>query len=339
MRRAAPAGVLLCGIVSVFLSSCSDDSPTSVSAAQPSFATTSSNTCDPKTRPGKLIDKVATPSPAWGVAVRDDGLTFFSEPFIDMVGITSTSARTILGSIPSSSWPLGLAFSPDGGTAYVTHLFSSDVGIIDVATSREIGTISAGGGSPFVVRVSPDGERLFIATNANVVLIVSTATREVLKTVQVGFAPNGFAVHPDGRIMYVSAFAGGTVDEVDMFTGTVLRTFFVGGTPQDMAVNRKGTRLYVANEIGVLNEVDLLTGASAPDIALKGGGFGLGVTPDDGEAYVAEPGNGLVEVFGLQTRKLSRSIAVGGEPRRVAFSQQGKIGAISNMSGYVTFVR
>jgi DNA-binding beta-propeller fold protein YncE len=178
-----------------------------------------------------------------------------------------------------------------------------------------------------------------VATNTNVVLIVSTATREIVKSVEVGFAPNAFAVHPDGRMMYVSAFLGGTVSEIDMITETVLRTFFVGGVPQDMAVNRKGNRLYVANEIGVLNEVDLLTGVSAPDIPLKGGAFGLGVTPDDGEAYLAEPGTGLVEVFGLQTRRLSRTITVGGEPRRVAFSEQGRIGAISNMAGYITFVR
>jgi YVTN family beta-propeller protein len=337
MRRAAPAGVLLCTVVSVLLTSCSDDAPTAVSAAEPSFAATATSTCEPKTRPGKIVEKVTT-SPTWGVAVRDDGLTYYAEPFNDNVGITSTSTRRILGAIPSSSWPLGLAFSPDGGTAYVTHLFSADVGIIDVASAQEVGKIPTSS-SPFVVRVSPDGERLFIATDANVVLIVSTATREIVKTVEVGFAPNAFAVHPDGRMMYVSAFAGGTVSEIDMITETVLRTFFVGGTPQDMAVNRKGNRLYVANEAGVLNEVDLLTGASAPDIPLKGGGFGLGVTPDDGEAYVAEPFTGLVEVFGLQTRKLTRTIAVGGEPRRVAFSQQGKIGAISNMAGYITFVR
>jgi YVTN family beta-propeller protein len=278
-------------------------------------------------------------APAWGVAVRDDGLTYFAQPFNDLVGITSTSSRTILGSIPSSSWPLGLAFSPDGGTAYVTHLFSNDVGVIDVASATEVGKISTGDASPFVVRVSPTGGRIFIATNNTQVLIVSTPSLHILKTVEVGFAPNAFAVHPDERRMYVSAFLGGTVTEVDMINGKVLRTFLVGGTPQDMAVNKKGNRLYVANEDGYLNEIDLLTGVSAPNIPLQGGGFGLGVTPDDVEAYVAEPGTGLVEVFGLQTRKLTRTIAVGGEPRRVAFSQQGKIGAISNMAGYVTFVR
>jgi YVTN family beta-propeller protein len=244
-----------------------------------------------------------------------------------------------LSSEPILSQGSWRTFSPDGGTAYVTNLLSNSVSIIDVASGQSVGTISTGSASPFVVRVSPDGERLFIATNGNVVLVVSTATREIIKTVEVGYAPNGFAVHPDGRIMYVSSFIGGTVAEVDMVTEQVLRTFFVGGTPQDMTVNRKGTRLYVANEQGYLNEIDLFSGEQLPNIVLAGGGFGVGVTPDDGEAYVSEPAAGLVQVFSLQTRKLSRTINVGGEPRRLGFSQQGKIGAIANMAGYLTFVR
>jgi len=341
MRRAAPAGVLLCGLVSALVG-CANDTPTSNSPASTEYAaaSSSSQSCNPKTRPGKIVEKVPTPA-AWGVAVRDDGLTYFAEPFDAAVGITSTTTRTLMGAIPTgdNSNPIGLAFSPDGGTAYVTNLGTNSVGVIDVASARLVETISTGDASPFVVRVSPDGEQLFVATNGNLVLVVNTATRQIIKSIEVGFAPNGFAVHPDGRIMYVSAFESGTVSEVDMFTGTVLRTFFVGGVPQDMAINRKGSRLFVANEAGFLNEIDLFTGQSAPDIPLAGGGFGVGVTPDDGEAYVAEPGNGLVQVFGLQTRKLSRQINVGGEPRRIAFSSQGKIGAISNMAGYITFVR
>jgi YVTN family beta-propeller protein len=309
-----------------------------LSSSGPSFATTAASSCDPKTKPGNIVEKVITPA-AWGVAVRDDGLTYFTEPFANGVGITSTRTRTVDGFIETGIDPIGAAFTPDGGTAYVTNLLSNTVSVINVATSTQVATISTGDASPFVVRVSPDGERLFVATNGNLVLIVATATNEILKSVEVGFAPNGFAVHPDGRMMYVSSFLGGTVSEVDMVTEQVVRTFFVGGTPQDMAVNRKGNRLYVANEAGFLNEIDLFTGDQLPNIPLTAGGFGVGVTPDDKEAYVSEPGAGLVQVFNLQTRQLSRTINVGGEPRRLGFSQQGKIGAIANMAGYLTFVR
>jgi len=340
MRRVAPMGVLLCGIVSLLAGGCSDDSPTASAAASqaaPSLATAAAS-CEPRTRPGKIVEKVITP-PAWGIAVRDDGLTYFTQPFADGVGITKLSTRTVDGFIGTGDDPIGAAFSPDGNTAYVTNLLSHDVSIIDVLTGEKVGTISTGDLAPFVVRVSPDGERLFVATASNAVLVISTATREIIKTVTVGSLPNGFAVHPDGRMMYISSFQAGTVAEVDLVTEQVLRTFAVGGTPQDMALNRKGSRLYIANEAGYLNEIDLFTGEQLPNIPLAGGGFGVGVTPDDGEAYVSEPRTGLVQVFSLQTRKLTRTIEVGGEPRRLGFSQQGKIGAVANMAGYLTFVR
>jgi YVTN family beta-propeller protein len=337
MRRAAPSGVLLYCLASVLVG-CADEAPTGTLPESPSFAFASTGTCEPGTRPGKIVEKVVTP-PAWGVAVRDDGLAYFAAPFQDAVGITSTRTRTVDGFIQVGDQPLGVAFAPDGQTAYVTNLFSSTVSVIDVATASEVATIPLGGAAPFVVHVSPDGERLYVSASGNQVFIFETATRSLVKTVEVGAEPNGFAVHPDGRMLYVSSFSGRTVSEIDMVTETVLRTFDVGGTPQEMAVNRKGNRLYVANEARFLSEIDLQTGEQLPIIPLAGGGFGVGVTKDDGEAYVALPSAGLVQVFNLQQRKLTRQINVEGEPRRIAFSEQGSIGAISNMRGYITFVR
>src|SRR3989440_8013538 len=44
-------------------------------------------TCQPKTHPNGVIDKVTTP-PAFGIAVRDDGLAYFTEFQNGGVGIT-----------------------------------------------------------------------------------------------------------------------------------------------------------------------------------------------------------------------------------------------------------
>ena len=347
MCRTLIAGLVACSSA-VLLSSCASDAapPTEQSASSfppgtPGvvFDVTGPACGQPPTHPtGLVIDSVNTPS-AFGIAVRDDGLTYFTELFNGGVGITSTQTRTLDGFIPTGQIPTGVAFAPDGATAYVTNQGSQNVGVIDVATAQQVSTIFTLAGSPLVVRVSPDGSRLFVATASTTVYIVDTRSQQIVGSVEVGFIPNAFAVHPDGRIIYVSAAASGTVSEVDMFTGTVLRTFTVGGTPQDMAVTRDGQRLYVANEAGYLNEIDLPTGQLAATITLAGGAFGIGVTPDDGQAYVSIPSGGLVQVFNLQARRLAQTLTVGGTPRRLAFSQQGHIGAIANESGYVTFVR
>ncbi len=146
-------------------------------------------------------------------------------------------------------------------------------------------------------------------------------------------------MHPGGRLLYVSSFDAGTVSEIDMFTGQVVRVFTTFGTPQEMALNRKGTRLYVANEGGWLDEFNLASGDLTNTIPLQAGAFGVGVTPDDGQAYLTLPSAGLIQIFGLQSRKLAKSINVGGDPRRIAFSQKGNIAAVTNAAGFITFIR
>jgi len=338
MRHSVLAGSAL--LFSV-LASCSDGStlPTQETPPISLAAAANSNACStPKGHPGgKILDTLQAQFP-WAVAVRDDGLSYFTELFNNRVGVTDTRNRTITRYIQVGSLPTGIAFSPDGATAYTANQGDNTVTIVDVATGQQTGSVSIAA-SPFSVQVSPDGDQIFVGNNDNTLSVVDAATRQVVKTVIVGFATNAFAVDGSGRMLYASSFVSGTVSEIDIFTGNVLRTFNIGGTTQGVALNRKGTRLFVANQGGYLTEVNLLTGQIGAQIPLAGVGFGVGVTPDDNEAWITLPLDGKVQVFNLNNRRISGTMTVGGEPRRVAFSQAGKIGAITNTAGYITFVR
>ena len=327
----------------MLLLACSQDRPTSTLDALPPaegpLLASSSNGCANPTHPsGTIVDSVPTP-PAWAIAVRDDGLAYFAESYNAGVGITSTTTRTLDGFIPTGNVPTDIAFTPDGSRAYVSNQLDNNVSVIDVATQQVVATIPTDGYSPFAVQVSLDGSRLFIGTNGSIVFIVDIKTNGIISSVVVPFASNAFVVAPDNRIVYVSSFTTGTVTEFDAFTGSVLRSFQVGGTPQGMAITRRGDRLYVANEAGYLSEITLQSGQITATMPLVGGGFGVGVTADDVEAWVTIPFSGKVQIFNLQNHRLSQGITVGGEPRRVGFSQRGAIGGIANLAGFITFVR
>jgi YVTN family beta-propeller protein len=314
------------------------ESATSVPGAP--LGQSSSNACNPQRGhpAGKIIQSMAAPSP-WAVAVRDDGLTYFTEIFNNQVGITNTFTRTISGTIPSGSLPTGLAFSPDGTRAYTANQGDNSVTVIDVGTGQVVGSVSTGFSAPSSAQVSPDGSQVYVGNNDNSLMIVDAQTLQITKTLTVGFATNAFAVDPAGRMLYASHFASGSVSEIDIFTGNVLRTFQLGGTTQGLALNRKGTHLYIANEGGYLSDVDLVNGTFGAQIPLAGVGFGVGVTPDDTEAWITLPLEGKVQVFNLAQRRITGTLQVGGEPRRIAFSAQGKIGALTDPSGFIIFVR
>lgn len=340
MRRAARAGVLLCAFTSLLVTACGEDEP-----AGPAPARSTDLAGEPALargglpgRPaGKVLGTVEAASP-WGVAVRDDGLAYFTQLFANNVGITTTRTRTVADFVPTGSTPTGVVFSPDGNTAYVGNQ-DATVTVIDVGTQQVRATWSTEGTPVFALQVSPEGAILFAGGGTETLYALDTGTGEILNRVTVGHAINGFAVAPDNRTLYVSGVFGGAVSEVDMAARTVRRTFAVGGLPQGIALDRRGTRLFVANESGYLNDIDLRTGDIGTTIPLAGGGFGIGVTPDDNQAYITIPFLGTVQLFSLQQRRLIGSIDVGGDPRRVAFSRAGRLGAITNAAGYLTFIR
>ena len=342
MRSALPLRFFT--LMIAVLAGCSTDStqPGEVSPADgvPISLAAGGNGCNPTPgHPvGTIIGKVVAPNP-WAVAVRDDGLAYFTEIYSNAVGVTNTTTRTITGTIPSGSLPTGIAFSPDGTRAYTANQGDNSVTVISTATSAAIASISTGGSSPFSVEVSPDGLQVYVGNNDNTLMIVDAQTLQIPKTLSVGFATNAFAVDRAGRMLYASHFVSGSVSEIDIFTGNVVRTFDVGGTPQGLALNKKGSHLYVANQGGYLSDIVLATGAMGTPIPIAGVGFGVGVTPDDHEAWITLPLNGLVQVFNLQQRRITGTLNVGGDPRRVAFSGQGKIGALTDFTGNVIFVR
>jgi YVTN family beta-propeller protein len=245
--------------------------------------------------PQGIVDRVEVVTP-WGVAVRDDGLTYFSQLALGGVARTSTRTRALDGFVATGLAPTGIVLSPDGAALYVANQFANTVSVVDVASNSVVADIAVE-------------------------------------------SPLSLAVSPDGRRLYASSFLSPLVAEIDLVTEVVTRTFALGGSPQELALNRRGTRLYVANESGYLDEIDLVSGQVTGHIPLPGGAFGIGVTPDDAQAYVTLPQQGLIQVFRLQPARLARTIPVGGEPRRVAFSQRGSLAAVTNAAGFLTFVR
>jgi YVTN family beta-propeller protein len=84
-------------------------------------------------------------------------------------------------------------------------------------------------------------------SSTNTVRVIDTVSMSVIATVTVGAGPNGLAVSPDGKRVYVTNFSDDTVSVIGTVSNTVTSTIAVGNSPRGVAVSSDGDRIFVAN--------------------------------------------------------------------------------------------
>jgi DNA-binding beta-propeller fold protein YncE len=124
---------------------------------------------------------------------------------------------------------------------------------------------------------------------------------------------------------------------VDRETNTITRTYPIGGAPQRLALAPDGSVLYVANEAHGLDIVDVVSGI-VTQLGFGTAGYGLGMTPDGAQLYVLLPDAGEVRILERATLAPVRALSVGGQPRNVVFTSDGRTALIANEEA-VIFIR
>jgi YVTN family beta-propeller protein len=97
---------------------------------------------------------------------------------------------------PGEIKPMGLAFSPDAKTLYVTTGRGHKVFVVDTATNKSTGSFDAGQ-RPWGLALTPDGKTLVTANGpSNDISIIDIATQAVTKKVPAGGGPWGVVILP-----------------------------------------------------------------------------------------------------------------------------------------------
>src|SRR6266576_321635 len=228
--------------------------------------------------------------------------------------------------------------------------------MIDVNTNSQVDTFPSGGpsglgGNLFEVLSVKDDKSVYVSSNDQNVYVFDPKTGQVTTTLHLGgqltngFALQEFVRHPDGIRLYADQISSGTVAEIDTRTNTVVRTFTIspGYTRlQGMALSHDGTRLYVADEGGVLRVVDIASGTPVDTVVVGPRAFGVALSPDDSQLYVGVMDLGLVRVIDRASLAIVNTIQLpesGAFPRRIAFNQDGTIAVIADENGWVHFVQ
>jgi len=176
--------------------------------------------------------------------------------------------------------PSGLSLSPAGDKLYVALNRSHALGIVDT-TTRTV-TQVATGAFPYTTVVSKDGRKVYVSNwggrlaqagdatdgsnpvvvdpatgiaNNGTVSVYDTASRVVVKNIEVGLHPSGMALSPDGTRLYVTNANSDSVSVIDTAGDVVESSIDVrlsdsaplGSAPNAIVVGQDGQTLYVAN--------------------------------------------------------------------------------------------
>jgi YVTN family beta-propeller protein len=166
------------------------------------------------------------------------------------------------------------------------------------------------------IAFSPSAATAYVTTGDGL-FVINTATLKVVAMIHGLGNPEGVAVSPDGKAVYVTNTVKGQVDVISAATNTVTSTVAVGQLPWQLVISSDGSTIYVAdgdsNSISVISTASDKVTNTIPD---PGGPVSLALTPDGSELWVGGLTSGVVSVFDTATDSSVGSFTVGsgGEP-------------------------
>jgi YVTN family beta-propeller protein len=110
---------------------------------------------------------------------------------------------------------------------FVTNVDTNEFFMVDKATDKVVAMIPQNG--PLLSAVTPDGRHAYVANSiSNEVLVIATATNNLLKRIPVGKGPYGVVVSLDGKHVFVLNRISSTISVIDTATNNVVNTVPAG---------------------------------------------------------------------------------------------------------------
>ena len=144
--------------------------------------------------------------------------------------------------------------------------------------------------APAALAMSPDKKIIYVSESAEgQVVAFDIASGKVTKTYKVPDPPEGVAVSPDGKTLYVAGNSvKGKLHIIDAASGKITASVPVGHSPCAVTISPDGSKVYVCNRF--TNDISVVDTASAKETArfpVVREPFAIDITPDGKQLLVA----------------------------------------------------
>ena len=235
-----------------------------------------------------------------------------------------------LASVPY--FPIGLALSPDGKLAYVTHSGRAQMEIVETATGTVLDTVKDVGGFRGVV-AHPNGYQVFVAgvSTAQVSRVnVRSGQGDVDLQVKLQGAPTAMVLTADGQRLIVVSASNSTVWELSARSLATIRQYKTKGVYPYAIALTPDEQFLLATHVGsdTVTIVRRETGEIVHHLPAGLNPMGIAVDPGRNLAYVVNSDSDTLTVVSLDKMAVADTVSLkelqggfsGGSPNEIVFS-------------------
>lgn len=270
------------------------------------------------------------------------------------VSVIDPVSRKTTAVIALGKRPRGMALSPDGSLLYVALSGSPIAGpsvddamlpppdkaadgiaIVDVH-SRRLLRVLRGVSDPEQVAVSPDGARLYVASeDTGRLIVLDAASGRALASLDVGGEPEGVAVSRHGDLVLATSEADNVLTIVAARAQPrIVARVGVGMRPRHAAFSVDGARIFVPGELDAsLTTVDTRTRQVTKTMRFpdrKARPMEVAVSANSAYVYVTTGRGGALARIDAKTLRYIDEVAVGARPWGLALSPDGRFAFTAN---------
>lgn len=239
------------------------------------------------------------------ISVVDPRFSFGGTQLLAMVALKS----------PAEDW----ALANDQQLLFVSMPGANRVAVVDTIHWRVVRELDAGP-APRRVVAQPDGELVWVATDAGVTAIRRDGS-EIAARIATGAGPHDLAASSDNRWVFVTNAAEGTTSVIDVHTFKKIGDIDSGKAPVSVAWSSLGDEAVAVSSDGTITMIDPARHRSGA-VHTRPGIERIRFAPGGRFAFIPNPAGDTVEIFDASSGHIVQTADVGSAPFEVTFSSE-----------------